>query len=879
MLSVSESLRLFLGSQRNNGRNGDLIDRVLEHGTDLELQVNVSPAGGELVDGTISTYTDGVNRWHSFRVPKDSYSDPYFEDYKLRFPLDKHVESIGSTGWLWAKRESLWCAFDFDAITGHAEGVGIPEDELRRVREAVSHLDYVEVRRSTGGAGLHLYVFLPPGINTNNHHEHAAVARCVLSKISEEVGFDLTTAVDVCGANTWFWARRATDENQGFSLLKKATEEFPYDLSNWRDHVPVVSRSRPRVSIGVEGKEEDLFTQLTTAHKRVQLTAEHLAVRDALAQMGCSIWVNDHHLLQTHTVLLKRLQENGPVDIRGVFETNSPGSNTNQPNCFMFPIEDGAWRVFRFGMGTSEHKLWTQDGKGWTCCYYNRRPALDAAASVHGAKPLNKGGYEFGMLKDAARMIKDDLASDENLEIDVPEKLATRRAIVRKSANGQIVIEVPKVADDGDFENWNSTDKKGYWSQLVATQAVPLEPVAGDYDNIIRCLETPNDQPAGWAVARRRDGGWSRKNASSVKLILQAFGHAKPDAEVVMGQAEIQTWKIVTHPFAPEYPGDRRWNLGAPQLAIKPAPPNDGQESQHPHWDMILDHIGFSMNRVLRDAPWAIESGIITGRQYLQAWYASILRQPFAPLPYLFLFGPENSGKSIFHEAFSLLVTGGVVKADTALTSQFNGELEGCILAVVEEKDISRVQGTHAKIKDYVNAEKITIRRMRTDAYETRNTTHWVQCSNDIEACPVFPGDTRITVLHVPEIKKEIAKGRLKLLLEEEAPYFLTTLLNMRLPTPTSRLNIPVVVTDEKLALVASNRSPIQWFIDEHCELDRSKEVSYNDFFNALQAELTHEQFTKQRVSRELTAIRGVAIRAGTGNKRVITGISLKERK
>ncbi len=163
----------------------------------------------------------------------------------------------------------------------------------------------------------------------------------------------------------------------------------------------------------------------------------------------------------------------------------------------------------------------------------------------------------------------------------------------------------------------------------------------------------------------------------------------------------------------------------------------------------------------------------MSGRQYLQAWYANVLRHPFSPLPYLFLYGPENSGKSIFHEAFGILVTRGVVKADQALTSQFNGELEGCILAVVEEKDISKAIGAHDKIKDAVTAPALAIRRMRTDTYQVPNTTHWVQCSNRIEACPIFTGDTRITVVHVPELTKEIPKERFKKALEDEAPHFL----------------------------------------------------------------------------------------------------------
>ncbi len=324
MLTVSESLHMFLTGQKNS-RNSDLLDRVLKHGTDLEIQINVSAKGGELVDGTTSTYTDGINRWHSSRIPKDSFSEPHWKDYTLRFPLDKYVDSIGSTGWLWARRESLWCAFDFDSLTGHAEGVGITDRELARVRDTVSAVDYVEVRRSTGGNGLHLYVFAPPGTKTANHHEHAAVARAILSKLSEEVGFDLCQNVDACGTNTWIWSIRSTEENRGFELLKPATCNYPYDLGNWRDHLDVVNRSRPKVSIGANLKEQSLFDQLTSGSTRVTLQPEHIAVRDALADLGCSIWVNDYHLLQTHTCLLKRLKDHGPVEIKGVFETTSRG--------------------------------------------------------------------------------------------------------------------------------------------------------------------------------------------------------------------------------------------------------------------------------------------------------------------------------------------------------------------------------------------------------------------------------------------------------------------------------------------------------------------------------------------------------------------------
>ena len=91
-----------------------------------------------------------------------------------------------------------------------------------------------------------------------------------------------------------------------------------------------------------------------------------------------------------------------------------------------------------------------------------------------------------------------------------------------------------------------------------------------------------------------------------------------------------------------------------------------------------------------------------------------MIKHPFQPLPYLFLYGPENNGKSIFHESIALLMTEGCVPADRCVTStsDFNGELANCILAIVEEKDISKSKGALNKIKEWVTARMISIRRI-----------------------------------------------------------------------------------------------------------------------------------------------------------------------
>ena len=64
------------------------------------------------------------------------------------------------TGWEWQSRRSRWVAFDFDSLTAHAKGIGVSDEELERVKHAAMAWPGVEIRKSTGGAGIHIYVYL-----------------------------------------------------------------------------------------------------------------------------------------------------------------------------------------------------------------------------------------------------------------------------------------------------------------------------------------------------------------------------------------------------------------------------------------------------------------------------------------------------------------------------------------------------------------------------------------------------------------------------------------------------------------------------------------------------------------------------------------------
>src|SRR5262245_13414325 len=189
-------------------------DLAALYSPDMEVQVSVVQDGGERVEGEFKgrqwqAWTDGLHQWKNFRIPLNANTTPEDNDGPMNFSLVQHAEGIGLTGWDWRNRVSRWVGFDFDAIAGHAGGHAskLDDDELAEVQRKAAAIDWVSVRKSTGGRGIHLYVHLP-AVPTANHTEHAALARAVLGKMSATVGFDFKAKVDACGGNMWVWHRK-----------------------------------------------------------------------------------------------------------------------------------------------------------------------------------------------------------------------------------------------------------------------------------------------------------------------------------------------------------------------------------------------------------------------------------------------------------------------------------------------------------------------------------------------------------------------------------------------------------------------------------------------------------------------------------------------
>ncbi len=765
----------------------------------METQVNVTAGKGEQIrEGKRTYYTDQSTRWWNIRIPKNANSEPTFNDYELTWPLDEHAEGIGTTGWDWQAKRSRCVGFDFDSITGHAAGVGVTSEELAAISRTAQALPYVEVRKSTGGNGLHLRVwFDEEGIPCANHTEHAAIARCVLGMMSSETGFDFASQIDACGGNLWIWHRKMTTENGGLKLIKAAEKALSVsDLpANWKDHIEVVQRKCAKIRIaGISDEQQSAFDDLVTSCRRVPLDAKHKQIITAIADAGYSaIWVPDYHCLQTHTHALATLMEDPSLGLVGVFRTLSSGSTPI--NCFLFPLPNGAWRVCRFGPGVKEAETWTQDGSGWTTCCFNRQPDLRIAAIASGGvEKEGRGGFEFS---EAEQALEAAALLGERISLD--DKFIRRPATLRKHKDGRLIIDVRRADGDGDRELPGWTAAKDKFTKITSTQTEQPQDNAtdSDWDAIVRNLKTPDGKDAGFYL-RHRDSEWVAQNRSNCQAALMSLGNTKDQATEILGAAILSAWRLVNLPFQAEYPGNRQWNLLAAQLKVRPV------EGPHPHWDLIFEHVGQELTPHLANLQWAQHANIRTGGDWLRAYIAIALRCPFAREPYLFLSGPQNSGKSIVGESLQFLVTAGIVKADRALNpkTQFNGELLGAIFGIVEETSINSPAAL-ARIKDLVTGDRISIHQKFCQAYDVPNCLHIIHTANQDQdgraAVPVTADDSRIQVVWVPAFKgKEIPKRELFKLLEAEAPAFLYTLLHLTLPTPEGRLAIPIVETAER---------------------------------------------------------------------------------
>jgi len=840
-MKKTEAIKNFLRAKTHED-----LSRLYNH--NMEVQINVAQDDGERVIGSYAGkkwqgWTDNLTTWKAFRVPFKANTKPYYKDAPITWDLEAHVEGIGMTGWNWAKQRSEWVAFDFDAITGHsnAHSKKLTPEQLQDVIAKATEIEWVTIRRSTSGSGLHLYVFLDDPPTTRTHTEHAALARAILGKMTALTGFDFSAQVDVCGQIMWVWHRKMTSSSNGLVLIKRGSS-LKTPPPNWRDHINVVSGKKSRVT--KQGSLEDLVSKRAI----VTLEDEHIKLLKWLENQAKFNWWwdSDSNMLVCHTLDLKEAH----LDLyaKGFFDTESTGSSSQ--NCFAFAMRKGAWSVRRFSPGVQETSSWMQDGSGWTKCYFNADPDLRIAALSHGALEDPRGGFEFREAEIAKKS-----ASLLGIDIDYGIAQAGRKTVLKHHKDGRLIVEIDRDERDMANEMMGWLPKKGKWVKIYSGRLQgQVETEIQDNDDIIRHMISIGNEDCGWVL--KSENNWIVEPIQNIRLALAALGHNSKEISSILGNSVLKGWKMINRPFHSEYPGDRQWNKDAAQMRFSPTKDNDNL--RHPTWDKLLNHCGSSLTQYIKTNKWCRANAIFTGGDYLRLWIASIFQAPYSSLPYLFFYGEDqNSGKSTFYAAISLLLTTGCCRVDNALTFDFNGEMAGAIICAIEETDLTKSKTAYNKIKDWVTSKEIAIHPKGKTQYQLPNTCHFIQTANSHTFCPIFPGDTRITMIHVGSLSKNdyIAPDIFEKRLEKEAPDFLARLISTEIPLSHDRLNLPVIETSDKASVQDMNKTYVQEFLIQHCTQISGALIKISEFYDRFINWLPPEEvnnWTQNRVGKKM---------------------------
>ena len=792
-------------------------------------------ADGANRDG--STFSDGIETWYPFVISDESSNNKL-----VTYNFEKHIEGIGLTGWDWHDKVTRWVAFDFDSLIGHKKG--LTDGEIKEIISSVSGVDWITIRKSTGGKGLHLYVQLESPIPTADRSEHSALARAVLHKLSAQTGVPFKDKVDICGGNMFVWHRKMSANNQGLILIKQG--EPLDDVTKWEEQLDFIKSSKPK---------SFEFDAIALSKIDMPLDPDHTKLINYLQDLRAMwYWNADKHLLICHTADLAEAHVD--LQLKGIFKTVASGNNRPDINCFAYPIRDGGWVVRRFGYGTTEDTSWDLDDKNWRKCYFNVDADIKTASMTFNGVEHPSGAYVF---QTTEHMCLAALALGVYLKI--PNMANYCGASIKPHKDGRLVITIEDKDHKIPMEQMQGWIKeKTTWKRLfVKTKTSRTKEENNNFDDFVRHMISPSGEDYGWAI--HTENGWNFEALAHVRLVLESMDMSTPEVRDALGNAVMRCWKIVNVPFKEEYPGGRQWNRKSAQLRYVPSvevPLN--LKEKCPAWWRVLDHCGRGLDDTLKTNEnfWAKHNHIYNGIDYLICWISSMFQEPTEPLPYLFFYGPQNSGKSIFHEALSLLMTHGVIKADAALVNKsgFNAELESAVLCVVEEVNLAKSHEAANRIKDWVTAREILIHPKGKTPYTMPNVSHWIQGSNNHDACPIFPGDTRVVVLFVDNLnpKELIPKRQLIDLLTEEAKDFLSYVINFTIPESYDRLNVPVITTMDKSSMESANKTLLEMFIEEVTYPCDGEMVKYSDFYEKFIEWLgpTTEHWSIHRVGKEL---------------------------
>ena len=743
-------------------------------------------------DRDLDLYGDAGDEPRNWRIPKNGDVCPTGNDRPI--PHDPHLIKTWGTSW-WDHKASLTVGCMVDVDCGHGAKDHTPEEIAEWDRKA-SQVSYLLNATSKGGAGRHGVVFLETPVPAKTRGQHKHNCRLIVAQLCADLGISPDF---FCSWGRIQYIFDRTHAENGLQLIKPPTSKLVLP-----DNIDLSPFDR-----ATEAEQSILSTE-AAAHRAV-MDETHRAIGDSIRASGWPFDIEEHNgtiVIHSHTKGLEA--DHTQNKRRGVFKTNTPGTDRHKANCFAFLKPDGGLAVRRYG-DADETDTWHRGPSGIWCCDFNVAPTFAKACQLCGGR-RNKKCVTFTNGRTAEAMVL------LGIKADIPAPLNKKRIdLSREGTHLHISVHAPNC---GDFEGWTSA--YGKYDKTIE-DCLPGADLP-TYENRIRHT-TDIQRGKDWMFLDDR-GRWLIETLGAVKTYLKGFGHDEyAIAEIVKRHLE-QNWFLTNIPFTKEYGPNRTWNRDGAHC----------KQSCKGTWSyckMIVDHVGDRLTPYVEKDDWCKENEITTGGQYLMLWAALLFRKPRLRLPYLFFWSDlQNTGKSSYHRMLLRLFAnknGWCELRKEILKDDFNDLMRGCALAYIEEIDLSQSPPAYQLLKGLIDSPVLKIRGIYAPGEMEKNYVHFVQSANHRHHCPVYPGDTRIVMIPVDQFAgRDIPwTAELEGIVDQEAPSLLHELLNMPIPKRGfGRLFLPVLETTDKIEAMKERGAELAGWYGQLCEFAAAGEIT-----------------------------------------------------
>jgi len=403
------------------------------------------------------------------------------------------------------------------------------------------------------------------------------------------------------------------------------------------------------------------------------------------------------------------------------------------------------------------------------------------------------------------------------IPLTIPALLAGREVAVERQERS-LFVSVPAKQDEReqDLPGWRYVRRK--WEHDIPNCFPEAGPTM--YEERIR-LTTDKYKAQAWVIKDARSQ-WKDQPLSAVRMFIKGFGHDDYEIAQVVQHHMNHNYQLTEIPFTEEELPDRIWNRFGARLSCTPMP------GKFPHIQMILEHVGRNLQSAVEENDWCRNHGVANGAGYLKLWAAVIFRHPDRRLPGLFIWSPEqNIGKSSYGRMLTrgFLGENGWCELKKELTrDDFNDQMKGAALCLLEELDLSANFQAYQLVKNYIDNPHLKLRGIYSKAVTEPNYTHFIHTANYRHFCPVYPGDARLVLFRVDPYQGEDLTWKMKLcpLVDEEMPAFLYHLLHeIELPPSAGRLYLPVLETEDKRQAIAERMAEMQGWYEQLGEYAR----------------------------------------------------------